>query len=105
MADSSMKENEIKFKELKISNRPGVYFTWHTSRPPKKILAQQMGASPVPWDGDRWVAEALLAAPSNWDGDVNLVGCWLILNYCPALNDDCDSDDADDLTIPHDDSC
>jgi hypothetical protein len=26
MADSSMRENEIKFKELKISNRPGVYF-------------------------------------------------------------------------------
>lgn len=76
----------------------------HTSRPPKKIRAQQMGATQVPWGGDQLVEEALLAAPSNWDDDVNLVGCWLTPHYCPALNDDCDSDDADDLMSLHDDS-
>jgi hypothetical protein len=51
------------------------------------------------------VAEALLVAPSNLDDDANLVGCWLIPHYCSALNDDYGSDDADDLMIPHDDSC
>lgn len=87
------------------TQQTGISYVSHTSRPPKKIQALQMGVTPVPWGGDQLVGEALLAVPLNWDDGVNSVGYCLTPHYCPASNDDCGSGGADDLMIPHDDFC
>jgi hypothetical protein len=103
-----MNENEISKTKIEIGTtreRERTGNTSHTSRPPAKIRALQTQVTPVPWDGDRSVGVGLLAAPSNWDDDASSVGCRLTPHYCSALNDDCGSDGADDLMIPHDDFC
>lgn len=66
------KEEQYKFmcldratKYVNETQQNGICYMSHTSRPPKKIQALQMGVTLVPWGGDRLVEEALLVAPLN----------------------------------------